>query len=160
MKSNTFKQELWYFGGVEEILSTFCVATCSHFLNSFSSPVVQCCSSLHFRRHLKRYLNFILNRDRNPDDWYINIMSMHEVSNCLLLTNSCLNPVVIFCTSLAFRRHLKCYLTCCCWAKSRPTDFKLTRKKWGFKYCHYFLQLQVGYIFNTDFHLVIKGNKN
>jgi hypothetical protein len=40
------------------------------------------------------------------------------VSNCLLLINPCLNPVALLSTSLAFRRHFKRYLTCCCKGKS------------------------------------------
>jgi hypothetical protein len=46
----------------------------------------------------------------------------------LLSMNSCLNPVALFCTSRAFRRHFKRYLTCCCKTKSPPTDFELTRR--------------------------------
>jgi hypothetical protein len=46
----------------------------------------------------------------------------------LLSLNSCLNPVALFCTSLAFRRHLKHYLTRCCKKNSPPTDFELTRR--------------------------------
>jgi hypothetical protein len=38
-------------------------------------------------------------------------------SVCLLLTNPCLNPVAIFCTSRAFRRQFRRYLTCCCKSK-------------------------------------------
>jgi hypothetical protein len=40
------------------------------------------------------------------------------VSNCLLLINPWLNPVALLSTSLAFRRHFKRYLTCCCKGKS------------------------------------------
>jgi hypothetical protein len=42
--------------------------------------------------------------------------------------NSCLNPVALFCTSLAFRGHFKRYLTCCYKVKSLPTDLELTRR--------------------------------
>jgi galanin receptor 1 len=56
---------------------------------------------------------------------YFNIFSLSEhcvdkleytyiFSKCLLLLNSCLNPVALCCTSLAFRRQFKRYLTCCC----------------------------------------------
>ena len=40
------------------------------------------------------------------------------VSACLLLINSCFNPVAVFCTSSAFRRQFKRYLTCFCKATS------------------------------------------
>jgi hypothetical protein len=43
---------------------------------------------------------------------------IYLVSNCLLLINPCLNPVALLSTSLAFRRHFKRYLTCCCKGKS------------------------------------------
>jgi hypothetical protein len=36
------------------------------------------------------------------------------ISIYLLLTNSCLNPLAVFCISRAFRKHLKRYLTSCC----------------------------------------------
>jgi len=36
------------------------------------------------------------------------------ISTGLLLINSCLNPVALFCTSSPFRQHLKRYLTCFC----------------------------------------------
>jgi hypothetical protein len=52
---------------------------------------------------------------------------MYLVSSCLLSINSCLNPVALFCSSLAFRRQFKRYLTCCCKANSTPTDLELTR---------------------------------
>jgi Leucine-rich repeat (LRR) protein len=50
------------------------------------------------------------------------------VTKCLLLINSCLNPVALFCSSLAFRRQFKRYLTCCCKAKPPPNGFELTRR--------------------------------
>jgi hypothetical protein len=46
----------------------------------------------------------------------------------LLLINSCLNPVALLCTSLAFRRQFKRYLPCCCKTKSPPTVFELPRR--------------------------------
>ena len=49
------------------------------------------------------------------------------VSTCLLLINSCLNPVAQFAMSFAFRSKLKHFLTCCK-TKSPPTDLQLTRK--------------------------------
>jgi len=49
-------------------------------------------------------------------------------SMCLLLTNSCLNPVVIFCTSRAIKKEFRRYLTCCCKANSPPTDLELARR--------------------------------
>jgi hypothetical protein len=48
------------------------------------------------------------------------------VSTCLLLLNSCLNPVALFCTSLAFRRQFKRYLTCCYKANPTASNIELT----------------------------------
>jgi hypothetical protein len=42
--------------------------------------------------------------------------------------NSCLNPVALFCTSLAFRRQFKRYLTCCCKPKYTPTVLELENR--------------------------------
>jgi gastrin-releasing peptide receptor len=50
------------------------------------------------------------------------------VSTCLLLINTCRNPVALFCTSLAFRRQFKRYLTCCCKANSTASNIELTRR--------------------------------
>jgi hypothetical protein len=43
----------------------------------------------------------------------------------LISVNSCLNPVTLCYTSLAFRRQLKRYLTCCCKTKFTLTDIEL-----------------------------------
>jgi hypothetical protein len=45
MKSHTVQKELWYFGGVEELLCAFCVSTSLAFLNTISTPAALCCSS-------------------------------------------------------------------------------------------------------------------
>jgi hypothetical protein len=52
----------------------------------------------------------------------------YVISTCLLLTNSCLNPVALFWTSLAFRKQIRRYLTCCCKGNSPPTDLELERR--------------------------------
>jgi hypothetical protein len=57
-----------------------------------------------------------------------NLKYLRDILYVLLSINSCLNPVALFITSHAFRRHLKRYLTCCCKTKSPPTDFELTRR--------------------------------
>jgi hypothetical protein len=49
------------------------------------------------------------------------------VSTCLLLINSCLNPVAQFGTSFVFRSKLKSFLTCCK-TNSTPTDLELRRR--------------------------------
>jgi Leucine-rich repeat (LRR) protein len=41
--------------------------------------------------------------------WY-NLLLIKIISGCLLLINSCLNPVAIFCSSLEFRKYFKRYL--------------------------------------------------
>jgi uncharacterized membrane protein len=51
-----------------------------------------------------------------------NLLKLRSVLDIFFSINSCLNPVALFCTSLAFRRHFKRYLTCCCKTKSPPTD--------------------------------------
>jgi hypothetical protein len=50
------------------------------------------------------------------------------VSTSLLLLNSCLNPVALFCTSLAFRRQFKRYLNCCSKANPTASNIELTRR--------------------------------
>jgi insulin-like growth factor-binding protein complex acid labile subunit len=53
------------------------------------------------------------------------IMSFLDI---LLSINSCLNPIALFVTGLAFRRHLKRYLNYWCKAKSPPNDLELARR--------------------------------
>jgi hypothetical protein len=60
--------------------------------------------------------------------WFKDASNTLIILKCLLPLNSCLNPVALFCTSLAFRRQFKRYLTCCCKINSPPTDFELTRR--------------------------------
>jgi hypothetical protein len=82
------------------------------------------------------WTHLILNLDRNFNifngmssiDWFINLTLMVLISKFLLLINSCINPVAIFCTSCLFREHLKRYLTCFCKTNSPPTNVKLTRR--------------------------------
>jgi hypothetical protein len=57
-----------------------------------------------------------------------NLYFMQIMSASLLLINSCLNPVALFCTGRAFRRHLKRYLTCLRKANAPPTNIELTRR--------------------------------
>jgi hypothetical protein len=59
---------------------------------------------------------------------FYNMWCLYEYSAFFLLINSCLNPVAVFCTSPAFRKHLKRYLTRCCKTNSSPTDLQLTRR--------------------------------
>jgi len=61
-------------------------------------------------------------------DWLDDLRDINAILQLVLSINSCLNPVALFCTSLAFRTHFKRYLTCCCKAKSSPTGFELTRR--------------------------------
>jgi hypothetical protein len=73
------------------------------------------------------------------------------ISTCFLLINSCLNPVALFCTSSLFRQHLKCHLTCFCKTNSPNNGLELVRKSWVCNHFLYFLQLQLGYIFLTNY---------
>jgi hypothetical protein len=61
--------------------------------------------------------------------WFLTIQGIITNLELFLSINSCLNPVALCYTSLAFRRQLKRYLTCCCKAKSTPTDFELERRR-------------------------------
>jgi Leucine-rich repeat (LRR) protein len=51
----------------------------------------------------------------------------YSVSTCLLVFNSCFNPVALCCTSIAFRKHFKRYITCCYRGNAPTTNFELTR---------------------------------
>jgi hypothetical protein len=57
-----------------------------------------------------------------------NLYNIWIIVDILVSLNSCLNAVALFCTSRAFRRHFKRYLTCCCKVKSPPTDLELRRR--------------------------------
>jgi hypothetical protein len=50
------------------------------------------------------------------------------ISTCLLLINSCLNPVALFCTSGVFRRQCKSYLNCSCKVNFALNNFRLRRR--------------------------------
>ena len=69
-----------------------------------------------------------------------NFKNISIILYIFLLINSCLNPVLLFCTSLAFRRQFKRYLTCCCKPNSPPTKFELKRRNWVCILRHYLLQ--------------------
>jgi len=60
--------------------------------------------------------------------WVNNLEHTTSFLQIFLLINSCLNPVALLCTSLAFRRQFKRHLTRCCKANSPPTEFELTRR--------------------------------
>jgi hypothetical protein len=67
----------------------------------------------------------------SPDvvyDKFFNIVDTYMMLSCFLPLNSCLYPVALFCTSTAFRTHLKRYLTCCCKTNPPPTDSELPRR--------------------------------
>ena len=82
------------------------------------------------------------------------------ISTCFLLINSCLSPVAVFCTSSPFRQHLKRYLTSFGRTNSPNTGLELARRNWVCNHFLYFLQLQLGYIFLTNFHLINYNNEN
>ena len=60
--------------------------------------------------------------------WVYIVSHFHVILHLLLSISSCLNPVALFCTSVAFRREFKRYLTCSCRTKSPLTDLELSRK--------------------------------
>jgi hypothetical protein len=80
------------------------------------------------------YLNSRINLDSFFDtdsselNIYDNFNNVWIIVQLFFPINSCLNPVALFCTSLAFRGHFKRYLTCCCKTKFPPTDFELRRR--------------------------------
>jgi hypothetical protein len=57
--------------------------------------------------------------------WFFTFEDIRSILNLFLSINSCLNPIALCCTSLAFRRQFKRYLTCCCKTKSTRTEFEL-----------------------------------
>jgi hypothetical protein len=85
----------------------------------------------------KFYMSFILGPNvylihlNGLDSQSVNAFRTEAVSWFLILINSSLNPVVLFCTSLAFRKHLKRYLCCCCKANFPPNDIELRRRRRG-----------------------------
>jgi hypothetical protein len=75
------------------------------------------CFSVNFDVPLFELLDLVIRSNK--------IAYITRIQKILLLTNSCLNPVALFCTILAFRTHFKLYLTCCCKTNSPPTDLEL-----------------------------------
>jgi len=75
------------------------------------------------------YLYFSIASDISGDNlfWANNLRDVYTTLYLLLLINSSLNPVALLCTSRAFRKQLKRYLTCCCKANSSPTVYELRR---------------------------------
>jgi hypothetical protein len=57
--------------------------------------------------------------------WTYTFKSTTSILNLFPSINSCLNPVALCCTSLAFRRQFKRYITCCCKEHSTPADIEL-----------------------------------
>ena len=80
----------------------------------------------HFVFNVEREFN--LNNVTRFLNWNYNFISYHHIASVLLLINSCLNPVAIFCTSSLFRQHLKCNLTCFFKANSPPTNIERIRR--------------------------------
>jgi len=107
------------------------------------------------------YLIYSINWENPPNEMLKEIIVFENLSNLVsfldifLSINSCLNPVALFCTSLAFRRHFKRYLTYCCKSKSPPTDLELERRNWVCNLSHYFLPTQLGNIFHSDWYIVV-----
>jgi hypothetical protein len=70
------------------------------------------------------------NQQNDPVVWHEEFYIFYIIllAIVLLLVNSCLNPVAIFCTSSQFRKHLKRCLCCCCKTNSTSTDIELARR--------------------------------
>jgi hypothetical protein len=101
-----------------------------------------------FLRQNQHFLKINLFKIIQNEDY--KLQYIYLMSTCLLLINSCLNPVALFCTSLAFRRQVKRYFTCSCKASSTITKLQLTIHL-DCNHCHYFRQSQVSNIFHTKF---------
>jgi hypothetical protein len=71
------------------------------------------------------YLHIDTATSRDEFGWTYNKSHVGVILHLLLSINSCLNPVALFCTSLAFRREFKRYLSCWCKAKSPSTGSEL-----------------------------------
>jgi insulin-like growth factor-binding protein complex acid labile subunit len=82
----------------------------------------------------KTFLSFSMSSDISGatfKDKFVLVNNFQDTITILYLflsINSCLNPLALCCTSLASRRQLKSYLTCCCKTNSPQTDFELTRR--------------------------------
>jgi Leucine-rich repeat (LRR) protein len=59
--------------------------------------------------------------------WVISVSDIRVIIHLLLSLNPCLNPVSLCCTSLAFRRQFKRYLTCSCKVNFPSSDIELSR---------------------------------
>jgi hypothetical protein len=83
-----------------------------------------------FRTYLFYSINFHIPWTKLEDELVSldNLLHIGLIPEIFLSVNSCLNPVALFCTSLAFRRHFKRYLTCCYKTKCPPTLFELSRR--------------------------------
>jgi hypothetical protein len=83
---------------------------------------------------LRMYVCFSLNVDNSLLkilERVLRVYTLDDIKSILkpfLSINPCLNPEALCCTSLAFRRQFKRYLTCCCKAKSPPNNLELTRR--------------------------------
>jgi len=74
------------------------------------------------------YLDIYTATSGDEFGWVYNDSHIYVILHLLLSVSSCLNPVALYCTSLAFRREFKRYLTCSCKTKSPLTDFELSRR--------------------------------
>jgi hypothetical protein len=87
----------------------------------------------HYSETYNYYFGINLHIDtaasRHEFGWTDNISHVGVILHLLLSINSCLNPVALFCTSLALRRELKRYLSCWCKAKSPSTGSELSTKE-------------------------------
>jgi hypothetical protein len=76
------------------------------------------------------YIDWVVYLYNSESHFYLlsNLYFMKVISAISLLINSSLNPVALFCTGRAFRRHLKRYLTCLCKANVRASTIELTKR--------------------------------
>jgi hypothetical protein len=73
------------------------------------------------------YENLVANMS-GETDWFVDVYDTAVFVRHFLPLIPSLNPVALFCTSRAFRRHFKRHLNCCCKINSPPTDFELARR--------------------------------
>jgi hypothetical protein len=95
-----------------------------------------------------------------PVEWFVdNFKYIKFLSKCLLLLNTCLNPVALISASHAFRRQIKGHLTCSCKANPTPSDIsniELRRMNRVSNHCHNFIQSQGSYMLYKSSSYVAK----
>jgi hypothetical protein len=78
--------------------------------------------------YFSMYLDIYTVTGNDEFGWFYNASHIIVILHLLLSISSCINPVALFCTSFAFRREFKSYLSCSFKTKSPLTNFELSRR--------------------------------